>query len=51
MNIKKKEEKRREEKRRENIYLSGGEPRKSKDSLKNVDILAIKIYMKKSHLL
>jgi hypothetical protein len=46
MNIKK-----REEKRREDIYLSGGEPRKLKDSLKNVDILAMKKYMKKSHLL
>ena len=46
MNIKK-----REEKRREDIYLSRGGPRKSKDSLKNVDILAIKKYMKKSHLL
>ena len=48
---KRREEKRREEKRREDIYFSGGEPRKSKDSLKKMDILAIKKYMKKSHLL
>jgi hypothetical protein len=49
MNIKKREEKRREEKRK--YLLIRGEPRKSKDSLKNVDILAMKKYMKKSHLL